>query len=99
MNLGFWELLASAATIAATIGLWIKVIRPTVTAIKTAWTITMAVHELIQAQLQPNGGSSLIDKVDRLEQRSEIQRAEIKEIKECINSWKPSKSASDSVSV
>lgn len=51
--------------------IWQKALRPGLRATRAAYMALAAVHELIEAQLRPNGGTSLVDRVGRIEIRQD----------------------------
>lgn len=63
-----------AMAIGASVIAWLRFIRPGWRAAKRLYQGAMAVHELIEAQLRPNGGSSLVDRV--AEQGTALARVE-----------------------
>lgn len=69
------EQLGVIVTIGGAVGgaavIWQKGVRPGLRATRSAYLAISAVHELIEAQLRPNGGSSVIDRLTRIEARQD----------------------------
>jgi hypothetical protein len=68
---GEWLIAAGAVASAVTalVGLWRKVLRPGWALWMIFYRSGLAAHALIEAQLTPNGGASLIDRIGRTESR------------------------------
>lgn len=60
------EIVAAAGIVGAAIGAWLRLVRPAYRGIRGFLALAHAVMSLVQAHLAPNGGSSLVDRVDAL---------------------------------
>lgn len=63
------EIVAALGIIGAAIGAWLRLVRPAYRGMRAFFATAHAVMELVQAQLAPNGGSSLVDRVNALHER------------------------------
>lgn len=69
-------LVATAAAVGALAVLWRRVVRPGVAITRRAVRAVQSALDLIEAQLRTNGGSSLMDKVDKIEANHAESRRE-----------------------
>ena len=68
LSVGPWEIIVSGLFVVGVITSWLKVLKP-------VFVSVLAIHQLIDAQLRPNGGSSLVDIVlDTQRRTSRIER-------------------------